>query len=148
MVCFYVNVFQILILVEMVSLVIMFLVGKWMLLRVCKSPAGLARRINNLAQSLLRIVIFIYWFGKVLLNYINLTEDQKQQYDGIIGYTFRNAYGYIEFIFTIICIFLLEFFVAWISRFILGKMHERKMSKKSSSEQRLIQNKKNQIDDI
>jgi len=78
MVCFYVNVFQILILVEMVSLVIMFLVGKWMLLRVCKSPAGLARRINNLAQSLLRIVIFIYWLGKVLLNYINLTEDQKQ----------------------------------------------------------------------
>lgn len=79
----------------MVSLVIMFLVGKWMLLRACKSPAGLARRINNLAQSLLRIVIFIYWLGKVLLNYINLTDDQKQEYDGIFGYTFRNAYGYV-----------------------------------------------------
>ena len=91
----------------MISLVIMFLVSKWMLLRVCKSPVGLARRINNLAQSLLRIVVFIYWLGKVLLNYINLNEDQQQQYDSIFGYIFRNEFGYIEFILTIITIVFL-----------------------------------------
>lgn len=74
MVCFYVNILQSIILIEMVSLVLMFLVGKYMLLRVCKSPAGLARRISNLAQSLLRMVIFVYWLGKVTLTYLDLNE--------------------------------------------------------------------------
>jgi hypothetical protein len=77
MVCFYVNILQSIILIEMVSLVLMYLIGKWMLLRVCKSSAGLARRISNLAQSLLRIVIFVYWLGKVTLTYLNLNEDEK-----------------------------------------------------------------------
>lgn len=72
MICFYVNAFQSILIIEMVSLALMFFVGKWMLLRVCRSPAGLARRISNLAQSLLRMVIFIYWLGKVSLGYINL----------------------------------------------------------------------------
>jgi putative exporter of polyketide antibiotics len=91
----------------MISLVLLYVVGKWMLLRVCKSPAGLARRISNLAQSLLRIVIFIYWLGKILLAYINLNEGEKDRYDSIFGYIFRNAYGYIEFILAILCILFL-----------------------------------------
>jgi putative exporter of polyketide antibiotics len=107
----------------------MYFVAKWMLLRVCKSPAGLARRISNLAQSLLRVVIFIYWLGKVLLTYINLNEDQKAEYDSIFGYMFRNAFGYVEFILAILCLLFLEFFVKWMSKFILRKSNEIKGSK-------------------
>ena len=127
MVCFYVNAFQILILVELISLVFIYFVSKWMLLRVCKSPAGLARRISNLAQSLLRLVIFIYWIGKVLLTYINLNEEDKiGLYGGFFGYMFRNAYGYIECILSIVCVVFLEYFVKFMARFILGKMHAMK----------------------
>lgn len=124
MVCFYVNILQSIILIEMVSLIFMYLVGKRMLLRVCKSPAGLARRISNLAQSLLRIVIFVYWLGKVTLTYLNLNEEEKTIHSSLFGYIFRNAYGYLEFILAVICILFLEFFVAWISKVVLEKFGE------------------------
>lgn len=70
MVCFYFNQIQILILIEFMALGFMFFVSKWMLLRVCKSPAGLARKISNLAQSILRIIVMINWIGTNLIDYI------------------------------------------------------------------------------
>lgn len=34
-----------------------------MLLRICKQPRGLSLRLNNLAQSLMRFYIPLYWLG-------------------------------------------------------------------------------------
>jgi len=35
---FYINLLQILIVVELIALIFVFFIAKWMLLRVCKSP--------------------------------------------------------------------------------------------------------------
>jgi hypothetical protein len=56
------------------ALVLLFFVAKWMLLRVCKSPAGLARKISNLAQTILKLVIGIEWIGSRLIDYFQLTS--------------------------------------------------------------------------
>lgn len=72
---FYLGCFQILVIVELPALIIVYLVAKWMLLRVCKKPQGLSLQLNNLAQSLLRFFVPLYWLGRNSIGYLSLPEE-------------------------------------------------------------------------
>ena len=72
---FYLGCFQILIIIELPALVLVYFIAKWMLLRVCKKPQGLSLQLNNLAQSLLRFFVPLYWLGRNLIFYFSLPED-------------------------------------------------------------------------
>lgn len=50
----------------------MYFIAKWMLLRVCKQPRGLSLKLNNLAQSLMRFYVPLFWLGRNLTYIINL----------------------------------------------------------------------------
>jgi hypothetical protein len=46
---FFLGIFQILVIIETISLAFLYFVSKWMLLRVSKKPTGLTKRMSNLA---------------------------------------------------------------------------------------------------
>lgn len=50
----------------------MYFIAKWMLLRVCKQPRGLSLKLNNLAQSLMRFYVPLFWLGRNLTYIISL----------------------------------------------------------------------------
>jgi hypothetical protein len=64
---FYLGCYQFLIAIELPSLLILYFGAKWMLLRVCKQPRGLSTKLSNLAQSLMRFYIPLYWIGNACL---------------------------------------------------------------------------------
>ena len=70
---FYLGCFQILIVIELPSLLFVYFIAKWMLLRVCKKPQGLSLQLNNLAQSLLRFFVPLYWIGRNTIRYLTLS---------------------------------------------------------------------------
>lgn len=65
MICFfYLGCFQMMIVVEIPSIIILYFIAKYMLIRVCKEPRGLSLQLNNLAQSLMRFYVPLYWLGR------------------------------------------------------------------------------------
>lgn len=42
----------------------LYIIAKWMLLKVCKQPRGLSTKLSNLAQSLMRFYVPLYWLGR------------------------------------------------------------------------------------
>lgn len=52
------------IVVEIPSIIILYFIAKYMLIRVCKEPRGLSLQLNNLAQSLMRFYVPLYWLGR------------------------------------------------------------------------------------
>lgn len=54
----------------------LYFIAKWMLLRVCKQPRGLSLKLNNLAQSLMRFYVPLYWLGRNLMLAIRLPDAQ------------------------------------------------------------------------
>jgi hypothetical protein len=54
----------------------LYFIAKWMLLRVCKQPRGISLKLNNLAQSLMRFYVPLYWLGRNTILVTKLSEDQ------------------------------------------------------------------------
>lgn len=55
--------------IELVACGLLFLVSKYMLLRVCKEPIGLNNKIGILCQRLLSLTIYSYWIGEKVMYY-------------------------------------------------------------------------------
>jgi hypothetical protein len=53
----------------------LYFIAKWMLLRVCKQPRGISLKLNNLAQSLMRFYVPLYWLGRNTILVTKLPED-------------------------------------------------------------------------
>jgi hypothetical protein len=78
---FYLGHFQMLILIEIPSLLILYLSAKWMLVRVCKQPRGLSLKLSNFAQSLMRFYVPLYWLGRLSLQF--LTNEGPFDWDSL-----------------------------------------------------------------
>lgn len=72
---FYLGCFQFVFVVELPALLLLYFIAKWMLLRVCKQPRGLSLKLNNLAQSLMRFYLPLYWLGRNVMTVISLNDD-------------------------------------------------------------------------
>jgi hypothetical protein len=54
----------------------LYFIAKWMLLRVCKQPRGISLKLNNLAQSLMRFYVPLYWLGRNTILVTKLPKDE------------------------------------------------------------------------
>lgn len=69
MISFFASVFQLLIAVELVAIILVFIVAKYMLLRICKEPLGLKKKTSILAQRMLNFILYNYWVGQKIMVY-------------------------------------------------------------------------------
>ena len=80
MMCFfYTSIFPSIFIIELPAIILLYAIAKYMLLRICKSPAGLSVRLNSLAQSVLKSFIPLAWLGKSLLLYFAEEDDTKNK---------------------------------------------------------------------
>ena len=49
---------------EIIACLLLFLVAKYMLVRVCREPIGLNHSISVLCQRMLTFNIYTYWLGE------------------------------------------------------------------------------------
>lgn len=125
MMCFfYLGSFQILFVVELPSLLILIWVAKYALLRVCKTPQGLSMQLNNLAQSLLRFFVPLYWLGSNMTNFITY----KWKETDFISWLFRDRVYSIVSIsvvcFMLVCEFSVKIAALWLSNKFPGDLSE------------------------
>ena len=69
MTAFFLPCFQYLLGIEILACGMLYLVSKYMLLKVCKEPTGLQNHLGRLSQRLLTMTIYIYWIGDKVMFY-------------------------------------------------------------------------------
>lgn len=114
---FYLGCFQFLIALELLSLLMLYFIAKWMLLRVCKQPRGLSMKLNTLAQSLMRFYVPLYWLGR---NMILITKLPDEQFNGLtLGSLLEHVVYQDSYQIVSVCIvglmLMCEFYVAKIA---------------------------------
>jgi hypothetical protein len=108
---FYLGCFQFLIIIELPALLMLYFIAKWMLIRVCKQPRGLSLKLNNLAQSLMRFYIPLYWLGRNTILITKLPDDQINFGSVVEFLIYKDTYQIVSasiVLFMLIC----EVFVA------------------------------------
>lgn len=108
---FYLGCFQFLIIIELPALLMLYFIAKWMLIRVCKQPRGLSLKLNNLAQSLMRFYIPLYWLGRNTILITKLPDDQINFSSVVEFLIYKDTYQIVSasiVLFMLIC----EVFVA------------------------------------
>ena len=86
MTAFFLSCFQVLIVIELLSCGVLFLISKYMLLKVCKEPTGLTNHIGRLSQRLISTAIYIYWLGEKVMYYCIAEESTLSFWDYIVDF--------------------------------------------------------------
>ena len=102
---FYLGCFQFLIAIELPSLVMLYFIAKWMLIRVCKQPRGLSLKLNNLAQSLMRFYVPLYWLGRNMILISKLPDEEINLGSVVERMIYKDTYQIVST--SLVCFMLL-----------------------------------------
>lgn len=93
----------------------LYLIAKWMLTKVCKQPRGLSTKLSNLAQSLMRFYVPLYWFGRNTVHLLIYNKDEINLFELLKNMIYADAYQVVS---VVIVIFMLisEKFVSLIAK--------------------------------
>lgn len=86
-----------------------------MLLKVCKQPRGLSTKLSNLAQSLMRFYVPLYWLGRNSIDLIIYNKEKINLFQLIKDMIYEDAFQIVS---TILVVFMLinEKFVAFVAK--------------------------------
>ncbi len=93
----------------------LYIIAKWMLLKVCKQPRGLSTKLSNLAQSLMRFYVPLYWLGRNTINLIIYSHEKINLLQLMKDMIYEDTFQIVS---TALVIFMLinEKFVAFIAK--------------------------------
>ena len=87
MTTFFLSCFQYLLLLEVLACLLLFVVAKYMLLRVCREPIGLSHEISVLCQRILTFNIYVYWIGEKAMRFFLVCRHQQTFSDYLLDFS-------------------------------------------------------------
>lgn len=93
----------------------LYIIAKWMLTKVCKQPRGLSTKLSNLAQSLMRFYVPLYWFGSNSVDLLIYSKKELNFVDFLEGMIYADVFQIVS---VVIVFFMLisEKFVSIVAK--------------------------------